>query len=941
MTNVTDSAAVLRFEIEVNGEAYGTLVSYLRGETSTTHARREPRRRSVTALVDLDPSLKRFTVSHLAGHKLPRSLLIRSGSRTHDSLARILAHAVEGTSLESISRIFREIIDACPTLPDLSLSIRHSDLELLPRGERSLASSEARQRVIARVAPTVLLDLDDAPTLIVPETAEKELAEAVLTLRNTLSAINPPHTSVNGNTVEVFTSARVPSFPNRGIHIYAHWGSYEELGPAWQDELVTTIAPGHREPTASVYFRGEVPLHGRYGITFFATVEGSSERIWFGAGQSDNGSFFISSDDSTLTRVLESRFIEPIRDASYLMTTLVGSAEDLHDVTPIIEKRAPHVSLGSLVARRFPTPQDIESLHASLTVPSGRPNGETLATRLISTFGVGEIVFATPEGTHAAGGGLAQVISGLPPQLCRAGIPVSIIAPLYRYSHGHKHESADHYLARGIKIEDELVRPEYLGTITAHLGPTKFPDSPWHKRPPSTIPLKVYIAQRGNLRVFLLFNSSLFDRLYQPVYADEQLRRAVAFSRGVLETIATESFGIRPSVLISNDWMTACIPPFAALDDRYQRVAWLRDAKTLHMVHNGGADYHGRLPYKGQEEDLWPMLNLAPEHFFGFRDPHRGDLMNLTMAAAHHVTGGVLTVSKPYAEQLLTPLGGDGLEHVLQHKRERVFGISNGINRDDIDSFLAMIGGCATSNLREIASLLAAKISVREKIQLRYGLTVSPSARVISFVGRLAEQKGLSLLSGLVNHAPRSMLEDILARHPDTQVIVAGPTTPGDLSSDHVRDALAFLSSRYPGRVATFYDYVPHTSALEIIFGSSLFLMPSRFEPGGITQLEALAAGTLVVGRNVGGISATIENFDPVTGRGNGFLCNEYSATAFANTTHWALHSISDSATYEKLVTQAISARHSWKDRVAEFLDMLRQLSLSPEQATRVRELIR
>jgi starch synthase len=423
-------------------------------------------------------------------------------------------------------------------------------------------------------------------------------------------------------------------------------------------------------------------------------------------------------------------------------------------------------------------------------------------------------------------------------------------------------------------------------------------------------------------------NNSAFDRLYQPVYADEQLRRAIILSRAVLETISTGHLGLRPSVIISNDWLTACVPSLFALDSRYRNVPWLSKCKTVHMIHNGGADYHGRLPCHMNHEDLWPLLNLSHEHYFGFRDPHRGDLINLTLAATQHATGGVITVSQPYARELVSSPGGDGLEGVLQHRSSQLYGVSNGIDRKQLIAHISTATGMEPEKMSQIDSLFQAKREARARVQSRYGLTVDSKATLMSFVGRLAEQKGLHLLSGIAAPTWHSTLEELLLRDDSTQLIVAGPPTAGDQASDSLRATLYHLQHRYPGRVAVSMEYVPHPTALEIMLASSLFLMPSRFEPGGITQLEALALGTLVVGRNVGGISATIQNYCQKSQTGNGFLCDEYSPTAFANTAAWALRTIKDDKAYKGLVSRAISARHSWSDRTPLFLAVLQDIIL-------------
>lgn len=911
---------VLRFEILVNGEAYRSLVVGLRGGRE---ALQPPRAQlaGVRAQIDLDLSSRSYSVTTLGRHRLPSALFIKPGTRTHNSLTRLIARSIRQEQHREVASLIHDIIEATPHIPSDTLDIRKQDIEITQRTAlRGVPSSVQTIQLITQIAPTISLDLDDTPTLVISQSQDELLARAVGTLRTELFVVSPLSASTIGNTVTLRAVIQTPQIPGATVDIFTHWGSYDELSPQWQDELVTLQPASHGN--SIVTHRLHVPNHGSYGATLFAQVHGSSEKVWMAELSGGDAPFVVAHDDLDSVRRRESALDESHAWSLATLSEAVRGIGSLDAACEEILKRKPFAPLGALLSAVAPH-AEAASRALTNTTPS------SLSELMCLNYGVGEVVFITPEGPHAAAGGLAQVISGLPPELARSGIPTTIISPLYRFANGNKHPDAQQVLSQGIKLGDTTVKPSYVGSVTVHVGPTYHSGTNHMRRSPSAVPLKVYEASHHNLRVFLLTNPSVFDRLYQPVFADEQLRRAIIFSRATLETIAIKHFGIRPSVVISNDWMTACVPAFCALDSRYQNVPWLRDCKTVHMIHNGGADYHGRLPSNANNEDLWPMFNLAPEHFFGFRDPHNTDLLNFSMAAAQHASGGILTVSEPYARQLLSVCGGDGLEYVLQHKPDRVFGISNGINRTEVNRYLSTIAGKHGEPFGSTAGLLAAKQQVKRDIQDRYGLAPSPNARLISFVGRMAEQKGLSLLSGFVDGRNTSTLETILADHPDVQILVAGPTTEGDPSCASLRASLEYLCALYPGRIRTVFDYVPHSRALEIIFASAFFLMPSRFEPGGITQLEALAAGTLVIGRNVGGISSTVENFCPTRGTGTGFLCDEFSPTAYANTCHWALTVTDDQAAYEGLVTRATQARHSWSDRVPLYRAMLQTILLN------------
>lgn len=924
-----------RFEITVEGRDYRALLDHFRGERP---AATRPQRQ-VSALVDLDPTFKQFTITCLGKHRLPKTLRVKPDSSTYHNLTQAIsreAHEklLDRTTVPSLAYHLQQIAALCPTVSATPLHIDPHDLEIKEAtGEtNNRAPFHITLSTLARLAPSVLLDIDDSPTLVV-QTSEPLHHNAIEDALSEALRHSPPLlTRVSGNIVEIHHSLLLPPTPEGvRIELYLHWGSYEELAPAWSDELLATVITTPVSQQVPLYFRTHVPVQGYYGATLYARLHDGAHKIWLGNTGAKDAIFRISQDDSpSLTQHHNDNEYRLNQARNEIKSALTHDPLQMEPLQGIAN-RYPNISIGALLSEALTGTAENEYLR--LLSRASSDSSDHIARSISTSYGINELVFASPEGSHATAGGLAQVLSGLPPELAKLGIPVSIISPLFRHENGNKHPSADTILTRGLLIRTERVVPRYIATIQVPLGPTFYRGTQWTKQAATTIECKVYLAQKDNIRVFLLANSSIFDRIYYAVPPNEQLRRAIVFSRAVLETIACEKLTIRPSAIISNDWMTACIPVYAALDHRYNHVPWIRASKTIHMIHNGGADYHGRLPVNYNDEDLWPLFNLAPEHYFGFRDPHDGSLLNLTAAATQHARGGVLTVSQPYAQQLVSSGGADGLEHSLGSKRAVVFGISNGINRTDIDTWFGLRTGLTKSDLKHASHIIPAKAALRRDIQRQYGLTVDSKAVLLSLVGRLAEQKGLSLLSGLVDNQHRSTLEDILVKQPDTQILIAGPMTPGDAEATALCNSIGYLMHRYPGRIAAVFDYISHSQALEIIAASSLFLMPSRFEPGGITQLEALALGTPVVGRAVGGIKATIENFNSEKNAGTGFLCEDYTPSAFANTVHWALDICAHENLHQSIVQQALEAKHSWVDRAPTFAAVVQKIVIGEQRA--------
>lgn len=543
---------------------------------------------------------------------------------------------------------------------------------------------------------------------------------------------------------------------------------------------------------------------------------------------------------------------------------------------------------------------------------------------------IGEIVLIAPEGPHAIAGGLARVIQGLLTICPAQRIPTTLIAPLYEWENGSKHTSADATLSEGVPVGNRRLFPKQIGSINVDIGPTRVHGTEWNRRQPSSVSVDVYRVTDGLTSLYLLRNGEVFDQVYRPVWGDEQLRRSLVLSRASLNLIASDLCQINPSIIISNDWHTALVPALAKLDLRYSCNEKISRAVTLHTLHNAGADYHGRLPTQFGEEELWTMLNLDGTHFFGLRDRWNSDLLNLTLGAVRHASG-VLTVSPAYAQQLKQFGGSEGLEEAILDPNVKVYGISNGIDRSSIDNILVSIGEAskAASEIEQEDGedvFFHRKRATKSFVQQRFGLTNDSGAVLISFVGRLAEQKGLQLITGWDHQNGCSCLEAMLKLYPNSQFIIGGPATAGDTTVGALGHLYNYLSCRYPGRLAVMFDFIPHETALEIIHGSDLLLMPSRFEPGGITQLEAMASGTPVVARNVGGISSTVQNFNSENGEGTGFLFDDFTPEALRGTLTWAIDTMRDAELRAQIISACRQVRSDWSDRMPNYISLFREL---------------
>lgn len=492
----------------------------------------------------------------------------------------------------------------------------------------------------------------------------------------------------------------------------------------------------------------------------------------------------------------------------------------------------------------------------------------------------GPIVFISAETEpFSKFGGLANVVYELPRELAQLGEDVYVITPLYRYGD----DKSVAKMQRAIKKYGIT----YTGTnVRFMMQGTQFD-------------VGVHSGTVDGITYFLLDHHELFDGLYWGYTSVEKLRRRVGFARACAEVVT--SFNLRPSYTFTNDAYAGVFNAIVRLDPYYANSVAFKRNSYIHLIHNGGWQYFDSYHRWENGTDLLAVFNLPDWKSGDLVDPVHPEKLNC-MAAGIRCAERVITVSPSYAKQLT--IASDGLEHLLNE----VTGINNAIGRD----FYAQMqrrfddSGFVDTWYPKLAELLGRNPGLRDKVGRRYpdvlsgaraceavknvksreiqtrmrnklllqlqeGLEVNPDRIVFSMIHRIVEQKGFQL----VLEASEGIFRGL-----GYQGVIAGPISFGDQKAEEIARGLSLLGAYYPGIVSVHIGF--HEISVPLL-SSDVFLMPSQYEPGGISQLEAFACGCLVVARATGGLRDTVYPLRNVGGAvsGNGFLFTDFTPTAF------------------------------------------------------------
>lgn len=457
-------------------------------------------------------------------------------------------------------------------------------------------------------------------------------------------------------------------------------------------------------------------------------------------------------------------------------------------------------------------------------------------------------------------GGLADVVGALPKALHALGHDVRLVMPRYR------------------QVDPERFHLNtVLDALTVQVGDFQLQTSVCQGEIGDHIPVYMIDAPR------------FFDRENIYGYIDDG-ERFILFCRAALELARALDWS--PDIVHCNDWHTGIVPNW--MHTVYQDDPFFSDTATVYTIHN--LAYQGIFGYR--------ILEVAGVAANGFLYPQIAELANVVdiMGRGILFADAVTTVSERYAQEILTPTFGEKLDHLLRSRRDRLFGILNGIDYQEINP----------STDRYIHTQfdvhsLEKRAENKHDLQQFAHLPVRADAPLLAMISRLTDQKGFDLLS--------QVIQPLITQ--GVQFVVLG------IGDQHYHELFQNLAARYPEQVAIFLTFNAEL-AQRIYAGSDMFLMPSRFEPCGLSQLIAMRYGCVPIVRNVGGLADTVQEYEPHTNTGNGFAFSNYDPWELFAAIVRALTVFRFKDAWRILQIRGMEADHSWHASAVRYVEVYR-----------------
>lgn len=473
-----------------------------------------------------------------------------------------------------------------------------------------------------------------------------------------------------------------------------------------------------------------------------------------------------------------------------------------------------------------------------------------------------QIVFASAEcAPFVKTGGLGDVAGSLPAALVRAGAEVIVMVPKYATIKDEYKAQMEHFTDFYVSLS---WRNEYCGLEK---------------------------LEHDGVTYMFVDNEHYFARDYPYGFFDDGERFAF-FSKAITESLQHLPEGFDCDILHCNDWQTALAPVF--LREFYQGLPLYERVKTVFSIHN--------VAFQGQFSDTVMEDILGMAHIPAAATQLRCDACSINyMLGALHYADAITTVSPTYAGEIQTPEFGEGLDGVLRERSYALQGILNGID---------VVGFDPATDKRIAANYTvddrAGKAVCKAKLQEELGLEIRDDRPLMVMVTRLTRQKGMDL----VMYA----LDRILSG--GVQVAVLGT---GDRDYE---DGLRYFQGKYPGTMAARIEFDPALSQ-RMYAAADMFLMPSKFEPCGLSQIIAMRYGTLPIVRETGGLKDTVQPYNEFTGEGTGFSFSHFNGDEMGDAVFRAARLFWDNReAWNQLVTQAMSQDFSWTRSADKYLDL-------------------
>jgi starch synthase len=456
-------------------------------------------------------------------------------------------------------------------------------------------------------------------------------------------------------------------------------------------------------------------------------------------------------------------------------------------------------------------------------------------------------------------GGLADVAGSLPKALRQLGHDVRVAMPRY-----------------GRIDREEFDLQEVVPTFPV----------PMNKQVEEAAVLQGWIG--ANVPVYLIENAKYYDRDGIYMYPDDA-ERFVFFCRSSLEMLRHLDWC--PDIIHCHDWHTAIVPNW--LKTIYRDDPFFADTASVYTIHN--LAYQGIFGYR--------VLEIAGLAEYGFMyHPEMADLSEVVdlMARGIYFADVINTVSESYAREILTPEMGEKLDPLLRDRRDRLYGILNGIDYEMLnpatDPYIAQ---------QYDVQHLEKRAANKPVLQQEAGLQVSAETPLVGIISRLTDQKGFDVLGDVIDH-----LLDL-----DLQFVVLGTGDP------HYHEMFSRVAQAYTGKAAVFLTFNTEL-ARKIYAGADLFLMPSRYEPCGLGQMIAMHYGSVPVVHATGGLADTVVNFDPHTGEGNGFSFEAHDRWALFAAVVRAVENFEHRESWRQLQIRGMSADFSWNASASKYVDL-------------------